>query len=182
MLNKKESQQEEIVFHRFFLEYYPSLLSFARHYVREWEVAEDIVQDIFVRLWEGRGKLVEVEDLSAYIYQMVRFRCFNHLRAEKIKNRTSEQMEKPLSVDERDLYVREEVSRIVYKAIETLPPACRTVFSMALEGYDAKEIAEQLKIAVGTVKRQKQIARALLKERLGDLYIFFLMGVISFEK
>lgn len=54
--------------------------------------------------------------------------------------------------------------------------------ALALEGYDAKEIAEQLKIAVGTVKRQKQIARALLKERLGDLYIFFLMGVISFEK
>ena len=56
--------------------------------------------------------------------------------------------------------------------MEDLPPACRTVFSLTLEGYSAKEIAEKLDIAVETVKKQKQIARKILKEKFEKLFLF----------
>ena len=56
--------------------------------------------------------------------------------------------------------------------MEDLPPACRTVFSLTLEGYSAKEIADKLDIAVETVKKQKQIARKILKEKFGKLFLF----------
>ena len=74
---------DENVFQALFIDYYPSLISFAIKYVDREESAEDIVQDVFVKVWETRARLREVGNLSAYLYQMVRFRCFNHLRAEK---------------------------------------------------------------------------------------------------
>ena len=60
--------------------------------------------------------------------------------------------------------------------MEDLPPACRTVFSLTLEGYSAKEIAEKLDIAVETVKKQKQIARKILRKNLENYFFFFLLS------
>ena len=62
--------------------------------------------------------------------------------------------------------------RIVRDAMQCLPSACRKVFELVLEGYKAKEIAGQLGIAEETVKKQKQIARKILKEQLGRLCLF----------
>ena len=58
-----------------FVEYYPALKSFAVRYVGAAEVAEDLVQDVFLRLWEKTNPLQGVRDVSAYLYQMVRFRA-----------------------------------------------------------------------------------------------------------
>lgn len=57
-------------------------------------------------------------------------------------------------------------------SMEDLPPACRTVFSLTLEGYSAKEIAEKLDIAVETVKKQKQIARENFKGKIWKIISF----------
>ncbi|OKZ39185.1 MAG: hypothetical protein BHV82_15735 [Odoribacter sp. 43_10] len=70
-----------------FVEYYPALKSFAVRYVGAAEVAEDLVQDVFLRLWEKTNPLQGVRDVSAYLYQMVRFRAIDYLRSEKTKER-----------------------------------------------------------------------------------------------
>ena len=165
---------EEIAFRDLFMEYYPSLFSFARHYVEESSVAEDLVQDIFVKVWETRESLKKVDDMSAYLYQMVRFKCFNHLKGEKVRSNARQLFTQELQIHEIDNYIREETFRVVGKAMEELPPACRTVFSMALDGYKAKDIADELNIAVETVKKQKQIARRILRAKLGRLFFFLL--------
>ena len=71
-----------------FVEYYPALKSFAVRYVGAAEVAEDLVQDVFLRLWEKTNPLQGVRDVSAYLYQMVRFRAIDYLRSEKTKEQT----------------------------------------------------------------------------------------------
>ena len=151
--------EEDEIFRNLFIDYYPSLISFALYYVGDKTIAEDLVQEVFVKLWETRERWSAVGDFSAYVYQMVRFKCFNYLRAEKIRN-------------EINNYIAEETFRLVMNSMEDLPPACRTVFSLTLEGYSAKEIAEKLDIAVETVKKQKQIARKILKEKFGKLFLF----------
>lgn len=163
---------DEVVFRHLFIDYYPSLLSFAKKYVEDEIAAEDLVQDVFVKVWETREKLKEVDDFSAYIYQMVRFKCFNHLRNEKVRGNATRQFTEELDSAEVDAYIREETFRLIVKAVEDLPPACRNIFTLTLDGYKAKDIAEQLNIAVETVKKQKQIARKMLKEKLGNLFIF----------
>ena len=70
-------------------------------------------------------------------------------------------------------YIKEETFRIVMSIVEELPPGSRNVFSRVIQGYSAKEIAEDLGITIETVKKQKQNARRVLKERLGNLFTFF---------
>lgn len=167
---------DETVFQALFIDYYPALVSFAKKYVERDEVAEDIVQGVFVKVWEGRDGLRGVENLSAYLYQMVRFRCFNHLRAEKVRFEASRSYTNEMDVSEMYAYIKEETFRIVMRAVDELPAGSRNVFSRTLQGFSAKEIAEELGIAVETVKKQKQIARRQLKEKLGKLLSFLFIS------
>ena len=162
--------REEEFFHNLFMDYYPSLHSFALYYVEDEGVAEDVVQDVFVKLWEARGTWETVDNFSAYVYQMVRYRCFNYLRAEKTRNEATRSFTKEVDLTEINRYISEETFRLVYNAVNDLPPACRSVFILTLEGYKARDIADQLGITVETVKKQKQIARKMLKKKLGELY------------
>jgi len=162
--------EEDEIFRNLFIDYYPSLISFALYYVGDKTIAEDLVQEVFVKLWETRERWSAVGDFSAYVYQMVRFKCFNYLRAEKIRNEATRSFTEEVDITEINNYIAEETFRLVMNSMEDLPPACRTVFSLTLEGYSAKEIAEKLDIAVETVK--KQIARKILKEKFGKLFLF----------
>ena len=164
--------EEDEIFRNLFIDYYPSLISFALYYVGDKTIAEDLVQEVFVKLWETRERWSAVGDFSAYVYQMVRFKCFNYLRAEKIRNEATRSFTEEVDITEINNYIAEETFRLVMNSMEDLPPACRTVFSLTLEGYSAKEIAEKLDIAVETVKKQKQIARKILKEKFGKLFLF----------
>ena len=163
-----------------FIDYYPSLISFALYYVGDKTIAEDLVQEVFVKLWETRERWSAVGDFSAYVYQMVRFKCFNYLRAEKIRNEATRSFTEEVDITEINNYIAEETFRFVMNSMEDLPPACRTVFSLTLEGYSAKEIAEKLDIAVETVKKQKQIARKILKEKFGKLFLFLPAVLFSY--
>ena len=156
-----------------FVNYYSVLVSFAMKYLESQDVAEDIVQDVFVKIWESREKLGEIDNLSAYLYQMVRFKSFNYLRAEKIRQDATKSFAEELDEIEMNEYIRNETFRIVMQTLEDLPSGSRNVFSQAIQGYSAKEIADELGIAVETVKKQKQIARRILKEKLGNLFTLF---------
>ncbi len=160
-------------FQELFISYYSALSSFACRYVDSKEVAEDIVQDIFVKLWEKRATLSKIEDISAYLYQMVRFRSFNYLKEIKIKTGIFSVLQKESEIDEDDVeaYMLEETYRLVEEALKELPPVCGKIFSMTLEGYTAKEIGEELHIVEGTVKKQKQIARGILRKKLGRILL-----------
>ena len=140
---------DENVFQALFVDYYPSLISFAIKYVEREEAAQDIVQDVFVKVWETREKL------------------------EKIRHDATRSFTEEMDVVEMNEYIKEETFRIVMSIVEELPPGSRNVFSRAIQGYSAKEIADELGITIETVKKQKQNARRVLKERLGNLFMFF---------
>ena len=157
--------------------YHMKLCIYAVQLTDSFEMAEDIVQDVFVKIWETREKLGGIDNLSAYLYQMVRFRSFNYLRAEKIRQDATRSFAEELEESEMNEYIKNETFRIVMRTLEDLPHGSRNVFSRAIQGYSAKEIADELGIAVETVKKQKQVARRILKEKLGNLFsLFFLVG------
>ena len=140
-----------------------------------WEtksIAEDLVQEVFVKLWETRERWSAVDDFSAYVYQMVRFKCFNYLRAEKIRNEATRSFTEEIDITEINNYIAEETFRLVMNSMEDLPPACRTVFSLTLEGYSAKEIAEKLDIAVETVKKAKADSQENFKGKIWKIISF----------
>ena len=149
-----------------FLSHRSHLLAYVGYRIGNADDAEDLVQDVFVKLWETRERWRAVADFSAYVYQMVRYRCFNYLRGERLRDKAVEGFAEEIDVTEINGYIAEETFRIVRDAMQCLPSACRKVFELVLEGYKAKEIAGQLGIAEETVKKQKQIARKILKEQL----------------
>ena len=87
-------------------------------YVGAAEVAEDLVQDVFLRLWEKTNPLQGVRDVSAYLYQMVRFRAIDYLRSEKTKEQTVRKYIAGLAEEEEEAYLEEEVYRRMIKAVE----------------------------------------------------------------
>ena len=129
---------DEKAFQALFVEYYPALVSFGCRYVVSKETAEDIVQDVFVRIWETKESLAKIEDLSAYLYQMVRFRCFNHLRDAKTHSDALRDYAENMPTEDMNNYIKEESFRLAMKALEDLPPASRQVFSHMLDDGEIK--------------------------------------------
>ena len=180
-MKSKQITHEEELFHNLFMEYYPSLLSFARYYVKDETIAEDLVQVVTIDyIFNDRLAVVSdnakgMEDLFTYIYQMVRFRCFNYLRGEKLREEMMRSYkEEKLSIVEINQYIEEEIFRLVNQAMDSLPSTYKQVITLTLEGYRVKEIAEKLNVGEETVKKRKQAAKQVLKEKLGKLYVFLL--------
>ncbi len=132
------------------------LLLFAIGFLRNKQVAEEIVSDVYVKIWEKRATLNQIKNLKSYLFISVKNGCLSHLR--KIKN------EKIISIDEisdfhflpvegpENHLIDKEVLQKVYSAIEQLPPKCKLAFTLAkINGLKHKEIAEVMCVSEKTV-------------------------------
>ena len=156
-----------------FKEFYPSLVQFAFQHISNHEAAEDIVQEIFVYLWEKQIKFDHELALRTYLYRSTQNRCFTYLRDRKIQRRHEKQITSNWQEEEEPTVInnliQEEVYRQLLASIDHLPPQCRKICLLTLEGKKPSEIAKQLDLAVDTVKKQKQIALKRLQDELGTL-------------
>ncbi|MXV17347.1 RNA polymerase sigma-70 factor [Hufsiella ginkgonis] len=164
-----------------FNKYYGRLVHFSYQIVEEKAVAEDIVQDMFIRYWDRKEPLINNEaSLKSYFYTSVRNASLNSVRHNKVTEQYRKQQD-PAPVQEAVLQaiIRSEVFAELYGAIAKLPEACRQIsLKSYLEGMKNHEIALELGISVNTVKTQKQRALKLLRiylrpELLSLLTIFF---------
>ena len=160
-------------FDRIYHEYAARLVVFARRFVTE-KFAEDIVQDVFVRVWQqGRFRLPS-EELSRYLYCSV----LNAFRTSLAELRLGE-VEYELRILDEPRNEREDVLRAL---IEQLPERCREVFRLSwYEDLKSAEIAERLGISHRTVDAQLYKALRFLRERMLILLIFSLIFPPPFE-
>ncbi|MDR2775419.1 MAG: RNA polymerase sigma-70 factor [Tannerella sp.] len=169
--------------------YFPKLLRFSQTYVMSRSDAENIVQDIFLYLWENRTTFAALGNINAYLFTMVKNRCIDFLRNQlKTSGRNitlSDIREKELELklyslqefDERALS-NVEIETIIREAIDSLPERCREIFILSrLQGLRHKEIAERLAITPNTIERQIQIALKKLRTALKD-YVPLLVFII----
>ena len=149
-----------------FRQYYPSMCVIAGKLVANREVAEDIVQDVFIRLWEKKAEYDKIPDFRTFLYVAVRNLCYNYLRDKKktIDFSQIELPDKQLSFQEQ--LIQEETYRLISNAIAELPVQSGKIMRLALEGKQNKEISEILGIAVTTVKTLKYNALKMLKNSL----------------
>lgn len=133
-------------------------------------LAEDIVQDVFLKIWKKRSEFDIHDDLKSYLFTSVRNRSFEHLRRDRmISNheeniKLNESLLHETEIDEIEKYVRLEK---IYQAINTLPTKCKEVFSLSkINGLSYAEIAEHLNISVKTVENQIIRALKLLREKV----------------
>jgi RNA polymerase sigma-70 factor (ECF subfamily) len=164
-----------------FRTYYKQLVVFAYKMVYRQDVAEDMVQQVFLSVWEHLEQLDVDKGILSYLYQSTRNRCINHLNSAHQSNTThvDEPVGDHLVTTERTLETKELLKQIK-TAIQELPEKCREVFLLSREqGLTYKEIAATLDISVKTVENQMGKALKHLYARLGSrleilLIIFFL--------
>lgn len=161
---------DRAAFEEAFRTHYRPLCAFAGTYLKDRDRSEDLVQELFVKLWNERERLNVTGSLKAYLFSAVRNRSLNEL--EKVVRM------KPLNENLHDTPQIEALaeedhawrSARVLAAIEALPEERRKVFKLSRnEGLKYQEIAERLGISVKTVENQMGKALKTLREELADL-------------
>lgn len=177
-VNRKRDGAWKEMYRRF----YPALCNYARRIVDRPEAAEDIVQECFIRIWDGDMHFPDVPSLTAYLYRMVYNRALNLVRdkgvAEGFYEFWGEEQKAGQEEDQViEVAVEEDVINRFYKAIEELPEQQRQILLMSMEGAKVQDIANTLSISENTVKTQKKRAYAYVREQLGTGigYLVFLL-------
>jgi RNA polymerase sigma-70 factor (ECF subfamily) len=182
---QKMVEGDEEAFKYFFDTYYDDLCNFVNSYLRDEELSEDIVQNIFIYLWEKRDSLPTGCSVKSYLYSASKNKSLNYLRNVKNKNRIVEKFVfQPDSTSEEtaDQFLEfEELKRILCDAVEGLPAQCKTVYRLSRDGgLTYKEIAEKMGITSKTVENQISIAIKKIKDFLqpyyDQIFIFFLLS------
>lgn len=170
-----------------YIAYFPKLIRFSETYLLSREDAENIVQDVFLYLWEHPEVWESVEHVNAFLFAMVKNRCIDYLRQQTQSRRRkyplTELQEKELQLKlyalqtfQSEGLFQTETQRLLRKAIDELPPRCREIFLLSrFDGLHHKEIAERLSISVNTVEGQIAIALHKLREALKDYLLWALI-------
>ena len=165
-------------FHEFYATYYGRMRRFASAYMSV-EDAENVVQDVFLYLWENRESIEIHTNTDAYVFTLIRHKCLDYLKHKAVEEEYAREYLLSISSLEKletTLESGVDIATIVSEAIGQLPPRCREVFMLCrIEGKTYKEVAEILSISNKTVENQMNIALKKLKSELKDY-----LPVISF--
>jgi RNA polymerase sigma-70 factor, ECF subfamily len=176
---EKIQEGDSKAFDFLFLSYYSGLCAYANDLVKSAEIAEEIVQDVFLKLWNKRSVLSVQTSLKAYLYRMTHNYCLNYIRdhstQKTIKTLSLEDIQTHLTLMDIessesvfDYLLTEQIENDLNKAIDSLPNQCKKIFYLCrFQGLSYPEIAEQLDISVSTVKTQ--MLRAI--EKLKDILV-----------
>lgn len=144
--------------------YFRKLLSFAQTFFRSKETAEEIVDDLFIKIWAKRAHIPQIHNLNVYLYKSIKNRALNEIsrQASQLKTEPLEAMSRHPQDDNAttlDHLILAEMMQSVELTIESLPQRCKQIFKLIREdGLKYKEVAEILNISVNTIDNQMAIA------------------------
>lgn len=167
----------EVIFNK----YYSGLIVYANKYTFEKSFSEDIVHDVFIKLWENLN-FSEVNSVKSYLFTSVKHQCLNHIEKLKIRNIYQEQILKKGEVNGNltwEYYVEDELRIAIENAVNKLPRQRRIVFIMnRFDGKTANEIAQELNISPATVRKHIELSLKELHKELSVYlpnYIIFML-------
>lgn len=165
-LRKQETRVYEIVFKK----YYQPLVIFVMRHVGDEDVAKDIVQDIFFKLFENSRSLPDNFRLKSWFYKVARNTAVDYLRHLQVEDRYKFLMaEAIVNIPDMDEEIDEDVYNKVNLAIESLPEQCKLIIKLnVLEGKKYLEIAEELGITINTIRTQVSRGYKKLREILAE--------------
>ena len=190
ILEKLKKGEEEGI-NLLFANYFAPLCMVAQRIIHRPDTAKDIVQDVFVKLWENRNHLLVTSSLMGYLKKSVINASIDHQRKayEKCKVHfedatISGTLSNRISSDETSQSIEsKELARQIDQAVRSLPDRCRLIFVLSrYEGLSYKQIAEKLDISVKTVENQMTKALKTLRQLLSPLLtmIVILWGLLFF--
>jgi RNA polymerase sigma-70 factor (family 1) len=165
-------------FREVYVFYYKRLYQFAYAFVKTREPAEEIVEDVFVRIWQQRETIGSIQNLRVYLYTAIKNSALNYL-SQKARQSVTEPFDhihigvvSPTATPEQIL-ITAEIQQKIQTAVEALPPRCKMIFKLVREdGLKYKEIAGILNISVNTIDAQMAIAVKKITAAIGAEFDF----------
>ena len=173
MKSSEKDHLDRKEFEQVYEKYAPALIFYARKFV-DHPTAEDVVHDVFLKIWNSETLMVANESIGSYLFSAVRNACLDLLKHQTICNDYLTKAIRDLKIEELS-YNENVLSKLIdqehidaiYKEIDHLPEKCREVFVLAyIEEKKNAEIAEQLQISVRTVEAQIYKALKILRNAL----------------
>ena len=160
----RKSVNNNSEFEKVFHLYYSSLSNYALKFTGDKSIAEDLVQDLFIQLWE-RKTLARIRDIERYLLRSIKFKCIDYLKYRDTRSEIQvEEFPDEASGVLSDISEKE-IEPLLHYLADKLPPKTRTVFLLSREsGLSYKEIAEEMELSVKTV--ESQMGRALRQLRI----------------
>jgi RNA polymerase sigma-70 factor, ECF subfamily len=181
-LNAGDGTALELLFHR----YYNDLCRYLIIFLKDENIAKNIVQDLFLYLWEKHENIDFKKSLESYLYQACRFNALIYLRNENRHAKCHEKIRGTSTEESSDVSIEmeiKELNRIINEAIELLPDRCRQIFNLSRSrGLSYHEIAAQLGISVSAVDNQVNIAIKKIKRHIGSYYTNIFIAYFLLEK
>ena len=176
-LSEKEQWSEiqrgnKILFEVNFRKHYSPLCGFAYTKLQSSALAEEIVQEVFVKLWDKR-KSLDITYFKSYLYTSVNNAVMNHFKHEKVKQEYQTEM-KVVADDstDDDTVEFDELQSKLAALIEAMPEQRQKVFKLAkIDGLKYMEVAEKLGVSIKTVENHMGKALSYLREHLADFYV-----------
>ncbi|MCF6405033.1 RNA polymerase sigma-70 factor [Chitinophaga filiformis] len=178
------SEGDENAFRQLFHQYVPELQPLARHITKTDAVADDIIQETFLRLWISRDKLPTIENPRSWLLKIVFHQSFSYLRRQAVHDKAMNKLE-----EEQELFTPETnlayttMVKLIGEAVTQLPPQAKRIYLLSREkGMKIPEIAAALSLSPNTVKnslvRSLQTIRKHL-EQAGHLLPFLLLWLLE---
>jgi RNA polymerase sigma-70 factor (family 1) len=165
------------IFHR----YHGALYSFAFKRCREREIAEELVQDLFVNIWLKRSELVIKTTLSGYLYVALRNLILNQVQKQMLREKVIESLRSEISLFQNapeEILIAKEIGQALDRNLYLLPEKCRAVYELSRKQYKSnKQIATELGITEKTV--ENHMTRALRFLRLSLHHLFIIMNIYA---
>lgn len=160
-------------FNIFYKKYYSSFCSFANRFVNDTVMAEDIVGDVAIKVWEKKGGLRNPNALRSYFYTSIRNTCLTHITDKKKNHVKAAQYKVTMDTYQPSFFenvVRTETFNQLEAAIKTLPGQCKKVFiKHYFEEKSFSEIASEMNLSISTVKNQRLRGIKLLRNKLAPV-------------
>ena len=171
---------DENAFEQLFKKHYNALHAYAQVILKDEDLAEEIVQAMFLKFWEKRGSL-KIQSIKAYLYKCVYNDSLNYLKQEKTKTKYQEFTLHTMNTEHEPASFKVELSELqqrLREALNDLPEQCRTIFQMSrFEELKYREIADHLGLSIKTVENQMGKALKILRFKLADFLVLFVLGI-----
>jgi RNA polymerase sigma-70 factor (ECF subfamily) len=184
LLLQRIAEGNEQAFRTIFDRYSDNLYGVAYNYTKSKETAQELVQDVFLKIWIKRAELARIENLENYLFISARNLIMNYFRSQKRNAAFLERLAKHFSeaaLDPQDQLIRKESLTIINNAVNSLPEQQRTVYNLRRnEGLSIEEIATRMAISPNTVRNHMNAALRSVREKLmahpDDLVLFLCLA------
>ena len=160
-------------FESLFRSSYVSLVRYAKTLLKDQDTSEEIVQDLFFRIWQDRGKIKIESSLNGYLFRSVHNRCLHFIDHNRIVEKHAEEMlfrQPESSESPSDILNYKELQAKIATILEKLPERCGQIFYMnRFEGLKYNEIAEKLSVSVKTVEANMGRALKVFRKELTEI-------------